>query len=117
VVERLRRGSWRPVATVVTDEGGRAAVPVPVNRAPVDNRVRVTWPGDGVEGPVTVEKALPLLRRTSRLRLTGPRKFVDETRARLTVAWRARAPGTRSATDPRPVTNPRPSGEVEAWCA
>lgn len=90
VVERLRRGSWRPVATVVTDAGGRAAVPVTVSRAPADNRVRVTWPGDGVEGPVTVEKALPLLRRTSRLRLTGPRTFVDETRARLTVVWRAR---------------------------
>ena len=92
VVERRTDGAWGSFGTVVTDESGHAELAATLERTNPDNRFRATYGGDDLAharaatGPVQVA----LVRRESRVRLTGPDTAVDEQRLTLHVRWTAR---------------------------
>lgn len=88
-LERRSGGSWTAVATVVTDAAGRAASRAVLSRQPADNAFRAVFAGDATyaasgSGPVTA----PLVERTSQVRVTGPRRVVDERGVPIGVLWR-----------------------------
>lgn len=89
VIERSRDGGWLPVAQVVTDAAGEATASVTLLREPLNNRVRATVAATDQYGAGSATYAVPLLKRDSAVVLRGPDSFVDETRATLTVRWRA----------------------------
>ena len=98
-VERLRDGAWVDVATLTTDDDGRAATTVPVRRPASENRFRAVFPGTTTVAPgVSAVAAVQPVRASTLLRVGGPERIVDETSETLTFRWRARdgrpVPGT-----------------------
>lgn len=98
-VEVLRRtgGQWRPHAVLTTDSDGRATTTAVMSRSAADNAFSAAYAG-GTVGTTTYDPAsaatvVPLVKRPSRLDLSGPRRVVDERSATLRVAWRT-ADGT-----------------------
>jgi hypothetical protein len=91
-VERRVDGTWQPLTLVVTDEAGQAAATATMARDADDNVFRASYAGDEVtlqgseSGPVRV----PLLRRATRVTISGPDEVVDERSITLTVRWRTR---------------------------
>ena len=89
-----RRGAqgWDEVATVPTDDDGRAVVRVRLDRRPGRNVVRATWAGDETHAAAATGTAtMPLLRRSGVVRVEGPDHVVDERQVRLRVSWRSGA--------------------------
>ncbi len=86
--QRRRDGTWAPRGTVTTKPDGTATTSVDLGRDPAVNRVRASFPGDQEYDAATAEVQVPLRRRASRLTLSGPPAFVDETSAVLTARWR-----------------------------
>jgi D-alanyl-D-alanine carboxypeptidase-like protein len=89
IVERRTEGSWAQLGTVVTDESGHAELDATLARTARDNVFRASYAGDGLHaasetGPIQVG----LVRRNSRLQLTGPDSVVDEQQVTLAVRWR-----------------------------
>ena len=89
-VERRTDGTWSTLGAVVTDEAGHAELDATLARSSGDNVFRATYAGDLAHagsrtGPVPV----PLVRRASRVRLTGPDSVVDEEAVTLHVRWSA----------------------------
>ncbi|MEQ6902671.1 M15 family metallopeptidase [Nocardioides sp. YIM 152588] len=88
VLERRNGDAWEHLADLVTDESGTAVAELTLARDPADNRVRARYDGDETHAATSATYQVPLRRRSSRLRLTGPAKIVDETTVRLTARWR-----------------------------
>ncbi|HQR26835.1 MAG TPA: M15 family metallopeptidase [Nocardioides sp.] len=89
IVQR-RTDRWRRVASVETDDVGHADLEVTLSRSASENTFRARFTGDETysssgSGPVTV----PLVRRESTLRLSGPGTVVDETSVPIQVRWLA----------------------------
>ncbi len=87
-VERRTDGDWAPIGSVETDESGHAELDASLARTAGNNVFRASYAGDGLDaasqtGPVQVD----LVRRNSRVRLTGPDSVVDEQRVTLEVRW------------------------------
>lgn len=88
-VERRVAGAWQPLGQVVTDEQGRASLPMTMRRVPDDNVVRARYDGDTTyAGSSSGSVSVPLVRRASVLTLRGPDAVVDERALTLTVRWR-----------------------------
>ena len=89
VLERKQSGEWTTLAQLTTDASGFATSQVQVSRDPADNRFRAVYDGDALHDPAQAELQVKLIRRSSRVRLSGPGKVVDETEARLRARWTA----------------------------
>jgi hypothetical protein len=85
VVERRRSGTWRMIDTVLTDSRGHAVVDATLSRQAADNVFRASYVGDepAETGPV----AVALVRRSSRVTVSGPERVVDEKSVRVNVRW------------------------------
>lgn len=89
VVERRVGGTWQPFGTATTDANGRASLPATLSRVAADNVFRASYAGDPTydpsgSGPV----AIKLVRRQSRLVMSGPHEVVDEKSVTLRLSWR-----------------------------
>jgi hypothetical protein len=90
VVERRTDRTWRALGTVVTDESGHAEIAATLARDAADNVFRASYAGDAVHAPASTGKVpVRLVRRDSRVRLTGPDSVVDEQQVTLRVRWTA----------------------------
>ncbi len=91
-IERRReRGTWRALAVVTTDDRGRAASEVVLDRLPAGNVVRASWSGDETRAPSGSGRvAVALERRSGVARLAGPSTVVDEQSVTLRLRFRAR---------------------------
>lgn len=88
LLERRTDGTWREVASLTTDEEGRARTAVELSREPRDNRVRATYAGDGTTPPdSTGVVGLELRRRNARVVVGGPGRVVDERSVAVKVRW------------------------------
>lgn len=112
-VERLQAGTWVAVDAVVTDAAGIVRTAVTASRVPADNAVRLSYRDAGGQLRAQATTTIPLLRRASRLTVSGPGRVVDEQRTRVTVTWRAddgepvAGPVTLQVAEPRVVTKRR----------
>ena len=97
-LERRTAGEWAPVATVTTDESGRATQRVALSRTPGDNVFRGTYAGDVVHEPAEGQVAVVLERRGSRLVVGGPDEVVDGRAVPVLVRW--------TTTNGEPVAGP-----------
>lgn len=96
-VRRRVDGAWTAVAEVVTDARGRASTTIRLAPDAADNVVAADFAGtqpDPTSGagyaPSTSGRvAVALVRRDSRVRLSGPGTVVDGRSATLTVSWTA----------------------------
>lgn len=90
LVERRAAGAWQPLAALVTDATGRAATVLRMGPVRDDNVIRASYAGDATTPPtVTADVQVELVRRATRLTLTGPSRVVDEREVALVVRWRA----------------------------
>jgi hypothetical protein len=90
VVERRVGDTWRPFTTLTTDDAGAAGTDALLSKVPADNVFRATYAGDATTyaGSASGNVAIPLVRRTSELRLGGPDSVVDEKSVPIEVTWR-----------------------------
>ena len=86
-IERRVDGGWVPVATVTTDQDGRATQRVTAERSPDDNVFRATYAGDGAYEPATGQHRLDLQRRGSRVRISGPGEVKDGKSVPIRIRW------------------------------
>ncbi|MFC5495547.1 M15 family metallopeptidase [Nocardioides caricicola] len=86
-VERRAGDTWEVVATVTTDETGRAAQPVTLERRRERNLFRATYAGDADHDPGAAQERVALKRRASVVRLGGPGKVKDGRAVEITVRW------------------------------
>jgi 5-hydroxyisourate hydrolase-like protein (transthyretin family) len=86
-LERRTSQTWTPLASVTTDENGRAARTVTVSRAAGDNVFRATFAGDQAHEPATRQIRVELRRRGSRVVVGGPEKVVDGRSVPVRVRW------------------------------
>jgi 5-hydroxyisourate hydrolase-like protein (transthyretin family) len=99
VVSRRRDGEWSPIRSVVTDEDGVATAQAPLVRTTRNNVFRAAFEGNDLDPEAVLlpsrsdALAVDLVRRKSRLRLTGPDRVVDEQSVTLQVSWVARGTG------------------------
>ncbi len=88
-LERRQGSGWVPAATLTTGADGRAALAVTVGRSAAENTFRAFYDGDPVSyAPSSTSTTVGLLRRASRLTLTGPRRVADGRAVTLEVRWR-----------------------------
>lgn len=88
VVERREGEAWVVVATLVTDESGRAVLDAVLARRPADNAFRAKYAGDGEHAPAEVGPVqIDLIKRNTRLTIGGPDRVVDETSVEIRVRW------------------------------
>jgi hypothetical protein len=88
VVERRVDGTWGSPVSLVTDADGRASLDVRLARDADDNLLRASYDGDaGHAASATGPVPLRLEKRSTRLRVGGPGRVVDERRVRVTVRW------------------------------
>lgn len=88
-LERRQGGTWTPLAAAVTDATGQVAAEPVLARRQADNVFRAAYGGDATYAPATSGPvAVPLLRRTSQVRVRGPQRVVDERRVPVRVVWR-----------------------------
>ena len=97
LVERRVAGTWQTVGTVTTGADGTVTTTATLAKDADDNVFRASYAGDptyaaSTSGPVRV----PLVRRASRITLSGPHQVVDEKSVTITANWRA---GTGEAID------------------
>ena len=91
-VERRVDGVWTAVAAGATDANGQVGASAPVSRDPDDNVFRAAYAGDETYAPSqSAEVRAALVRRESKVRISGPSQVVDETSVALTVRWTTRA--------------------------
>ena len=91
LLERRVDGTWREVATLVTDENGHAQVLQTLRRDAGDNVFRATYAGDGTHAPAESGRMVaPLKRRASRVWIDAPRSVVDEKRVVIRIRWATR---------------------------
>ncbi len=91
LVERRVNGLWAPVATVVTNDNGRATTQQTLARDADDNVFRATYDGDGLNAAATSGRyRAPLKRREGVVSVGGPGKVVDEQSVEIRVRWRTR---------------------------
>jgi hypothetical protein len=92
VVERRVDGTWAEVATVATDEDGRATVDQTLARDAGDNVFRATYGGDEVHEPASSGGyRAPLRLRETVVSVGGPDRVVDEQPVVVRVRWRTRS--------------------------
>lgn len=85
LVQRFRDGGWRTVARGRTDADGAYTRPLRVAKWPSGNGVRGIFEGDGrYARSSTGAQRMTIKRRTTRLRVYGPPRVVDEQSVRLT---------------------------------
>lgn len=113
-LERWSGADWQEVGSLTTDVSGRVGTPLLLDRDPARNRVRAWFGGNSAHAPAATEGQVPLVRRSSTLRLTAPSKVADESRARLKVRW--------TADDGSPVSGPvviqrrsKKGGRYDGW--
>ena len=90
VVERRTGGVWTQIGSPTTDAVGHAEVDVTLARGAGDNVFRAAYAGDPATatapsetGPVSVA----LLRRLTRLTVSGPGQVVDEQSVPVRIGW------------------------------
>lgn len=89
LVERRVDGTWRQVALLTTDAAGHAEQPATMSREATDNRFRASYAGDPASAPAeTGVVVVPLERRDSVVKVSGPDRVVDEQSVPLRVRWR-----------------------------
>jgi 5-hydroxyisourate hydrolase-like protein (transthyretin family) len=89
VLERRTSGTWSTVASLTTDDAGRAAASAVLARVPEENVFRATYAGDATyASSASAEVAGKLVRRATYVRISGPSRIVDETSVRLTARRR-----------------------------
>ncbi|MBZ5737462.1 invasin domain 3-containing protein [Nocardioides mangrovi] len=77
------------VQVVTTGDDGTAATELTADRDPDLNHVSASYAGDETHAAASDETTMPLAKRSSTLRLTGPHRVVDEQKVTLVVRWRA----------------------------
>jgi len=93
-ITRRRSGEWDPVAEGVTGADGTVVATARISRQPRDNVFRARHLGDATyAASASPHVEAGLVRRRSRVTLTGPDQVVDEERVRLRIAWVARTSG------------------------
>ena len=91
LVERRVNGTWAPVATVVTDDAGRATTQQTLARDADDNVFRATYDGDELNAAAKSGRyQAPMKRRESVISVGGPDRVVDEQSVGIRVRWRTR---------------------------
>lgn len=88
VLQRLAGGAWTEAGRGVTDTAGHLALAVARARVGADNRLRLSYAGDAGHAPAATDTQLALLRRPSRITITGARTVVYGGSARLAFTWR-----------------------------
>jgi 5-hydroxyisourate hydrolase-like protein (transthyretin family) len=87
-VERRVDGAWTIVGTGTTDAAGQVRAEAILSRDPDDNVFQASYAGDQAHAPSrSAEVHVALVRRQSRVRVTGPDSVVDERPLELTVRW------------------------------
>lgn len=93
-ITRRRSGTWAPIREGVTDADGRVVTTARISRQPRDNVFRARHAGDATYAASgSDEVRARLVRRRSRVTLTGPGRVVDGRRVRLRITWVARTTG------------------------
>lgn len=88
LVERRTRGVWGEVALVATDEMGHAELDATLSRRADDNVFRASYAGDHETAPAeTGPVPISLIRRSTRLTVTGPDQVVDEQSVPVRIRW------------------------------
>lgn len=90
-LDRRDDGAWVPLTQGVTDASGGVALEATRMKNDADNRLRVSYAGDDTHAPTSEVVALPLVRRTSALTITGARTVEYGGSATLTFAWRTKS--------------------------
>jgi 5-hydroxyisourate hydrolase-like protein (transthyretin family) len=91
LVERRVNGSWTPVATVLTNDSGRATTQQTLARDAYDNVFRATYDGDDLNAAAkSGPHQAPMKRRVSVVSVGGHDRVVDEQSVEIRVRWRTR---------------------------